>query len=121
MDRGYLSVVCAITSIIQLLRECTGEMYACNGRLTLLSLAFLAARACASAQQPLQEAGSIVDDNFGAFVEGILAQDSISGISAAVIRPDGKIELGGWGIRSEDGDAFGADVSMHGHKSDTLG
>ncbi|EIN06837.1 beta-lactamase/transpeptidase-like protein [Punctularia strigosozonata HHB-11173 SS5] len=62
-------------------------------------------------QEPMKsDAAPVVDAAFKSFVEGILAHDAIPGLSVAVVCPDGGIELGAWGVRTEEGDPFETDT-----------
>ncbi|EIN06834.1 beta-lactamase/transpeptidase-like protein [Punctularia strigosozonata HHB-11173 SS5] len=67
-------------------------------------------------QQPLvldtPSESKIIDERFGSFVQEVLANETISGISVAVVRPDGEVELGAWGIRTEQGDDMEPDAFL---------
>jgi hypothetical protein len=53
----------------------------------------------------------VLDDDFADFVKDILANETIPGISVAVLRPDGEVELGAWGNRTEEGDELEPNVT----------
>jgi hypothetical protein len=75
----------------------------------IVLLGLLARFSCAhaSTQQPFTSdahaKNKVLNDDFVVFVKNILANETIPGISVAVVRPDGEVELGAWGNRTEEG------------------
>ncbi|EIN06835.1 beta-lactamase/transpeptidase-like protein [Punctularia strigosozonata HHB-11173 SS5] len=77
-----------------------------------LLCAVAVARAEFRSQQPMQVGFPVIDDNFGKYIEEMLVNHTIHGLSVGIVRPDGVIETGGWGERTESGDAFTPDTLM---------
>ena len=53
---------------------------------------------------PVPVTNRVIDDDLYSFVNQFMSNKSIKGLSMAVVRPDGEVEYGSWGIRTEEGD-----------------
>ncbi|KLO13808.1 beta-lactamase/transpeptidase-like protein [Schizopora paradoxa] len=47
---------------------------------------------------------NVINDEFSEYVERMTELWEVQGTTIAVVRPDGEVELGAWGVRSEEGD-----------------
>ena len=69
-----------------------------------------------SQQVPLTESISVlvtnrvIDEDLYSCVNQFMSNKSIKGLSMAVVRPDGEVEYGSWGIRTEEGDKVTPEV-----------
>lgn len=78
--------------------------------LVLLELSLVAASWCA--QVPLgvdnhnagTHSGQVINKDFEEFVEKTRVDGSIPGLSIGIVRPDGQVEYGAWGEKTEDGE-----------------
>ncbi|KAJ7160591.1 beta-lactamase/transpeptidase-like protein [Mycena crocata] len=68
----------------------------------LLFVAFSALLASAARAAPLN--GTILTDEFSSFVRATMQAHNVSGLSLGILRPDGEVEYGAYGNRTEDGD-----------------
>ncbi|KAJ7292859.1 beta-lactamase/transpeptidase-like protein [Mycena rebaudengoi] len=74
--------------------------------LTALSV-FLAAARASETQTPLDtglHGGKIITDEFSSYIRNAMQAYNVSGLSLGVLRPDGQVEYGSWGNRTEEGD-----------------
>ena len=55
---------------------------------------------------------TVITDEFNAFVQGVLNETGVHGLSLGIVKPDGSLEFGSWGNRTEDGDPVDPDVSV---------
>ncbi|KAH7908433.1 beta-lactamase/transpeptidase-like protein [Hygrophoropsis aurantiaca] len=55
----------------------------------------------------------IMTPEFRASIDSVRQKSGIHGLAMAVIRPDGGVELGGWGERSEEGDPVTSDTLFY--------
>lgn len=63
-------------------------------------------------QEPAQPyVSKIINDELSAYVERMTEMCEVKGTTIAVVRPDGEVEFGAWGIRTEDGDKMTPEVS----------
>lgn len=61
--------------------------------------------------QHLRTAGSaVINSELGHHVEHLMDLWGIKGIALGVVRPDGEVEFGAWGNRTEDGEGTTPDV-----------
>jgi hypothetical protein len=50
------------------------------------------------------QAPTVITDEFSKFVQDTMQANNVSGLSVGVLRPDGQVEYGSWGERTEEGD-----------------
>ena len=55
----------------------------------------------------------VVNEAFSADVQSLMGVSNVKGLSLVVVRPDGAVEFGSWGNRTEDGDKVTPDVGAH--------
>ncbi|KAJ7292878.1 beta-lactamase/transpeptidase-like protein [Mycena rebaudengoi] len=68
---------------------------------------FLAAARASETQAPLDiglHGGKIITDEFSSYIRNAMQAYNVSGLSLGVLRPDGQVEYGSWGNRTEEGD-----------------
>ncbi|KAJ7292861.1 beta-lactamase/transpeptidase-like protein [Mycena rebaudengoi] len=68
---------------------------------------FLAAARASETQHPLSiglHGGKVITDEFSSYIRNAMQAYNISGLSLGVLRPDGQVEYGSWGNRTEEGD-----------------
>ncbi|KAJ7292877.1 beta-lactamase/transpeptidase-like protein [Mycena rebaudengoi] len=68
---------------------------------------FLAAVRASETQVPLDiglHGGKIITDEFSSYIRNAMQAYNASGLSLGVLRPDGQVEYGSWGNRTEEGD-----------------
>ena len=61
---------------------------------------------------PVTNTGKVIDAEVSRFIQDTMEASKIKGASLAFVRANGEVELGAWGIRSEDGDPMTTDVSI---------
>jgi hypothetical protein len=54
----------------------------------------------------------IFTPEFSAYVDNVIQENKMPGLSLALVRTDGNLELGSWGNKTEDGEHVTADVSV---------
>lgn len=59
------------------------------------------------------KAPKIITPELSNYVEQTLKTYDVPGMSLAVVRKDGTVELGAWGHKTENGDPATPDVSLH--------
>ncbi|KAJ7201961.1 beta-lactamase/transpeptidase-like protein [Mycena rebaudengoi] len=70
-------------------------------------LTFLAAASASDTQIPLNiglHRGKVISDEFSTYIRNRTRTLNISGLALGVLRPDGQVEYGSWGNRTEEGD-----------------
>ncbi len=52
----------------------------------------------------------VIDHELSSYVKRMTEMWEVQGATIAVVRPDGEVELGAWGIKTEDGDEMTPEV-----------
>ncbi len=52
----------------------------------------------------------VIDHELSSFVKRMTEMWEVQGTTIAVVRPDGEVELGAWGIKTEDGNKMTPEV-----------
>jgi len=55
-------------------------------------------------QVPFAVKQRVIDDNLRSYISELMEKWSVPGLSLGIVRPDGEIEMEGFGMSNEDGD-----------------
>ena len=55
---------------------------------------------------------TVITEDFDTFVQGVLNETGVKGLALGIVKPDGSLEFGSWGNRTEDGDPVTSDVGV---------
>lgn len=107
MHRLVLPALCITILQVGLV---TSQLQPASDRQALFSLPY---------SQPLEDLPfhekqdeKIITETFSHYVEHLMDIWHAKGVAVSVVRPDGDVEFGSWGLRTEDGDRITPDVSI---------
>ena len=58
------------------------------------------------------QASPIISNGVQEYIGDLVGKFNVSGLALTVVRPDGEVEYGSWGNRTEDGDKVTPEVSL---------
>lgn len=62
-------------------------------------------------QHIFEPQGKVITPDFSKFIMGFIDEKRIPGLTLGIIRSDGEVEQGAWGVKSEEGERMTVDVS----------
>ncbi|KAF8131289.1 beta-lactamase/transpeptidase-like protein [Mycena galopus ATCC 62051] len=83
----------------------------------LALLIFPATRGQFASQVPLNDltknGGKVVNEELSFYIQNVLQFNNFTGLSLAIVLPDGEVEFAAWGNRTEDGDPVDPETVMN--------
>jgi hypothetical protein len=67
-----------------------------------------------STQTPQGNSGSsgVIDENLSSLIQGLMQANNITGMSLGIVSPNGDVEFGAWGNKTESGESIAPDVGF---------